>query len=150
MARTRAWILHSVVWIAGGARPIAAEASMKHSSASIAPGDLVVSNNVASANAVYKSDVACAERAGLVSHFLHERLEILVRRAKRTALTGYKRCPALPRKAHPSGCRPICGRREEIIQVCEEGRTCADHIPDTSRTNVRHLLGLEGIQAVVS
>jgi len=66
------------------------------------------------------------------------------------ALTGYIHHPVLPRKAPPSGYRPIWVRREKIIRGCEGRHTCADRIPDTSRTNVRHLLAWAGSRVVVS
>lgn len=108
-----------------------------------------MSNNVANANTVYRSEDACAERAGLISHFLDQVSDIL-RRAKGVGLTGYIHCPALPHKVPPSGCRPSWVRREKFTDSWEEGRTCAGRIPDTSRTNVRHLLAWVGNQAVAS
>jgi hypothetical protein len=39
---------------------------------------------------------------------------------------------------------------KKITEVWEEGRTCVDRIPDTSCTNLRHLLAWAGNQAVVS
>ena len=65
-------------------------------------------------------------------------------------LTDYIHCPALPRKAPPLGCRPILLHGEKLLGDCEEGRTCADRIPDTSCTDVRHLLAREGSREFVS
>jgi len=83
-----------------------------------------MSKNVASANTVYRSETACAERAGFVSHFLREMLEIPVRWASERRLlvintVQHFLVKLVPRDAVPSAhaVRKLCIFVKEDAQV---------------------------------